>query len=199
MRKFSEIEKKAMAIIAAQDYTTLSAQDTVSLIALLLNQEYGIKLEVIPLSDDPVAVYIDQPEKIFIALDLISSGITLIKYLEDNYYILTHEGYGNKVGDLMVADNEQYIRNSLKSSKTLFHYILDNWKTQIYATEALKKMVDSNFKSPDDIVFEKQLYAASSQIKWVKITLMATLVIQLLFNDRFYDFIDWLSEIFVFH
>lgn len=192
MRRFSELEKKAMVLIASQDYSSLVGQDIVSLTSNLLLTELGVKLKVNPDVVGTAGIYVDDPRKSLKALELIISVISLLNYLESNYYVLKHDGFGRKVGSLDPTNTEGLIYMRLLSSPTANDFLINNWEKQVLATEALKELVDNNFKTGDDILLEKQLELAdkqlkiasdqltksSDQIKWAKWTLISTVIIQ---------------------
>lgn len=192
MRRFSELEKKAMKLIAAQNHSSLVGQDIVSITSNLLITELGGKLKVDPDVAGAVGIYLDNPFKLFKALEIITTIIALLNYLESNYYILKHDGFGRKVGSLDPTDTDGLSYNRLMSSPTAYNFLRDNWAKQVLATEALKELVDNNFKTGDDILLEKQLELAdkqlkiasdqltksSDQIKWAKWTLISTVIVQ---------------------
>lgn len=193
MRKFSELEKKAMVLIASQNYSSLVGQDIVSLTSNLLLTELGGKLKVDPYVVGAAGIYLDSPIKSFKALELITTVIALLNYLENNYYVLKHDGFGRKVGSLDPTNIDDLTYIGLMSSPTAYNFLINNWDKQVLATEALKELVDNNFKTGDDILLERQLEladeqlkiasgqlkASSNQILWAKATLIATVFVQI--------------------
>lgn len=163
MRNFSEYEKKLIQEIVKTDLQKSNVLDVLSNITLI---DRGIQLR-----EKEIALDYFKSDKN--ALNEFFETLSLIKYLERNDLIFIHTNYnfpneGNYISknlDQNTITNKASELISQPIPTNIFDIISDYRKSYLVVGTELKKLVENNFKTNEQIHFETEIAESRKQTK----------------------------------
>lgn len=177
MKFYSELEKRAIDILAGSSPDMMHVQSFGTLITNLIdNEEQFIHAD---LATNTVSMRVTEGgvDKLLTAIDDIVAVACLIDFLESQHLIKLYDLVENTSGNPVPRRKFRY-RSTLRNSD-LSRWICSHWNQQIYVSHTLKEIKAANYKTVEDIHLESQAKSSKRQLTWAIWTLIATVLVQI--------------------
>ncbi|OJV17965.1 MAG: hypothetical protein BGO30_08455 [Bacteroidetes bacterium 41-46] len=177
MRSFSNLEKRAIDILASSNPELMHIQSFGTLISNLVNtSDLGIianpdRNEVGLTANDAGM------QDLLPAVNNIIEVITLVEYLESLHLIRLYDMVANSV--TFSGEREPDRLTVRLPSAATSELICRYWHQQIYTSQTLAVMKNLGYKTEEDVYLYEQAKSSKRQLIWARWTLIATVVVQI--------------------
>lgn len=189
MRAFSEYEKKVIGKIVKTD---LRKSNVLNVISDVCFENRGVKIE----EEQIVLFYFTKDKN---ATFEFFEVVSLLKYLEVNHLIFIHKNYENtSKGDYISKNLDQNTIIEKQSEltfepipTTVHEIIIEYSKSYLFVGTELKKLVDNNFKTSEQIQHEIEIAEARIQTNFSRwsfyialVALLFSLLVPFIFKTK---------------
>ncbi|MCE5320084.1 MAG: hypothetical protein LLF93_03165 [Bacteroidales bacterium] len=179
MKFYSNLEKRAIDILAGSSPDMMHVQSFGTLVKNLIND--GDKIIHADLRTNTVSIRSTEGgiDSLLTSIDDVVAVACLVDYLESQHYIKLYDLVENAGCD--PEPDKKYVLRSVLQNSDLSKWICKYWNQQIYVSSNLKVMKSSEYKSAEDLYMEEQAKISRKQLFWVRLSLIATVIVQIVF------------------